>query len=59
MLINSGLIYKVNSVIKPNIPLIAYDEPSKFKLYLVDIGLLSALLNLSASCLLEKNTLFT
>lgn len=59
MLINSGLIYKVNSVIKPNIPLIAYDEPSKFKLYLFDIGLLSTLSNLSASCLLEKNTLFT
>ncbi|MDR0485918.1 MAG: DUF4143 domain-containing protein, partial [Elusimicrobiota bacterium] len=39
---DSGLIYKINRISLPNIPLAAYLEAAIFKLYMPDIGLLSA-----------------
>lgn len=57
-LIDCGLIHKINNVTKPSIPLKAYADMSAFKLYLVDVGLLSALSELDAQSLLTGNDLF-
>jgi uncharacterized protein len=53
-----GLIHKVHNVSKPAIPLKAYENLSAFKLFLVDIGLLSALSALDVKTLLEGNSIF-
>ena len=57
-LTDCGLIHKVNNVSKPGIPLKAYEEFNVFKLFLVDVGLLSAMTDLDAKTLLEGNTVF-
>lgn len=57
-LIDSGLILKVNNVTKPAIPLKAYEDFGAFKLYLVDIGLLSAMTDLDVKSLLVGNDMF-
>lgn len=57
-LIDCGLIHKVNNVSKPGIPLKAYEEFNVFKLFLVDVGLLSAMTDLDVKTLLEGNSLF-
>ncbi len=57
-LIEAGLIYKVPLISTPKIPLSAYADINSFKIYLVDIGLLGAMSNLSAQTLLHDNELF-
>ena len=57
-LIDCGLIHKVNNVTKPSIPLKAYEEMNAFKLYLVDVGLLSAMTDLDVQSQLTGNDLF-
>jgi predicted AAA+ superfamily ATPase len=57
-LIDCGLIHKVNNVTKPAIPLKAYEDFGAFKLFLVDVGLLSAMTDLDVKSLLEGNDLF-
>jgi uncharacterized protein len=57
-LIDCGLIHKVNNVTKPSIPLKAYEDMSAFKLYLVDVGLLSAMADLDLQSILAGNDLF-
>lgn len=54
-----GLITKVYRVNKPAMPLKAYIEFSAFKLYLLDVGLLSAMSDLDARTILEGNRIFT
>lgn len=58
-LIDCGLIYKIDRVNKPNIPLIAYQDASAFKLYILDVGLLGAMTRIDAKILLEGNEIFT
>lgn len=58
-LIDCGLIYKIDRVNKPNIPLIAYQDTSAFKLYILDVGLLGAMTRMDAKILLEGNEIFT
>lgn len=58
-LIDAGLVYKVNRVNKPNFPLNAYQDFAAFKLYILDVGLLSAMTNLSKEILLEGSEIFT
>lgn len=58
-LMDCGLIHKVYRVKKPAMPLKAYMEFSAFKVYLSDIGLLSALSELDAKTILEGNAVFT
>jgi predicted AAA+ superfamily ATPase len=53
-----GLIHKVYNISKPAIPLKAYENFSAFKLFLVDVGLLSALSALDIKTLLEGNSIF-
>jgi predicted AAA+ superfamily ATPase len=55
-LADCGLVYKVNNVTKPVVPLKAYEEFNTFKLYTVDIGLLSAMSNLDIRSLLDETT---
>lgn len=57
-LIDCGLIYKVSSISKPALPLKAYTDENAFKLYMVDIGLLSAMSDLDAKALLQGNNVF-
>lgn len=58
-LLDCGLIHKGYRVSKPGLPLIAYMEMNVFKLYFVDVGLLSAMCDLDARTLLEGNRVFT
>ena len=57
-LIDCGLVHKVNKVSKPSIPLNAYTDFSAFKLFLVDIGLITAMGNIDAKTLLKGNAIF-
>ncbi len=53
-----GLVHKVNRVTVPNLPLKAYEDLRAFKLFFVDIGLLSCLAGLRQNVLLDGNELF-
>ena len=55
---DSGLVYKVTRISKPNLPIKAYEDIDIFKLYMVDVGLLGALSNLSANCSLFNSLPF-
>ena len=57
-LIDCGLIHKVNRVTKPAISLKAYEDFSAFKLFIVDVGLLGAMVDMDVKTLLEGNSLF-
>lgn len=54
-----GLVHKVPRVSKPALPLKGYANTGAFKLYLCDIGLLSAMSVLDARTLLQGDALFT
>ncbi|MCD7751272.1 MAG: ATP-binding protein [Lachnospiraceae bacterium] len=58
-LLDCGLIQKGYRVSKPGLPLIAYMEMNTFKLYFLDVGLLTAMCELDARTLLEGNRIFT
>ena len=53
-----GLVLKSTRIKKPGMPLIAYMEMSTFKIYMLDVGLLSARGDLDAKILLERNRIF-
>lgn len=55
---DAGLVYQVNRIKKPDLPLIAYQNLDAFKLFIVDVGLLSALTNLDVKTILEKTQIF-
>ncbi len=57
-LTDAGLLLKNCRITKPEIPLIAFEEPSIFKLFLADVGLLSAMCNINIGLLIQKNDLF-
>ena len=57
-LMDCGLIHKVEQISKPSIPLAAYANPRAFKLFLLDIGLLSTLSCLDLKSILNGNTIF-
>jgi predicted AAA+ superfamily ATPase len=52
-------VHKICRVTKPAIPLKAYEDRSAFKLFLVDIGLLTAMGDIDAKTLLEGNSIFS
>ena len=58
-LIDSGLIYKINRLAKPFLPIKGYQESNIFKLFLLDVGLLSAMSKLDRRILLDGDELFT
>lgn len=57
-LIDCGLVHQVHRVTAPNLPLKAYEDLKAFKLFLVDVGLLSCMVRLNQSVLLNGNSLF-
>jgi predicted AAA+ superfamily ATPase len=56
---NAGIVHKINKISKPHLPVSSYCDPSSFKIYLADIGMLRVKSNLSAAVFLDKNKLFT
>ena len=58
-LMDCGHVYKVSRVTKPAIPLKAYEDRSAFKLFMVDVGLLTAMGDVDAKTLLEGNAIFS
>ncbi len=58
-LADAGLVYKCLNVKAPRLPLSGYKEDNIFKLYVLDTGLLGAMLNLSARTIVEGNSLFS
>ena len=57
-LTDCGLVHKVHRVTTPNIPLKAYEDLKAFKLFLLDVGLLSCMVRLRQDTLLDGNDLF-
>ena len=57
-LIDAGLIYKVNRVTKPAMPLKFYEELDAFKLFMLDIGLLGAMVEAPAKAILIGDDIF-
>lgn len=53
-----GLVHMIHRVNTPNIPLKAYEDLKAFKLFLVDVGLLSCMVRLNQKVLLDGNELF-
>ncbi len=53
-----GLVYQVHRVTAPNLPLKAYEDMKAFKLFVVDVGLLSCMVRLRADTLLDGNDMF-
>jgi len=57
-LTDCGLVHKVHRVSAPSLPLKAYEDLKAFKLFLVDVGLLSCMVGLRQDVLLSGNALF-
>lgn len=57
-LTDCGLVHKVHRITAPNLPLKAYEDLKAFKLFLVDVGLLSCMAGLRQDVLLDGNELF-
>ena len=53
-----GLIYQIYRVNKPELPLKSYIDLKAFKLFVLDVGLLSYMTNLSPKIILNKNEIF-
>lgn len=57
-LLDCGLIHKCQRIKKPGIPLVSYMDMPSFKMYFIDVGLLSAMTKMDVRVLLEKNRVF-
>ncbi|MCL2672301.1 MAG: ATP-binding protein [Clostridiales bacterium] len=57
-LCDCGLVHKVHRVNAPNVPLKAYEDLKAFKLFMLDVGLLSCMTRLRQDTLLDRNELF-
>jgi predicted AAA+ superfamily ATPase len=53
-----GLVYEVNRVSLPHYPLVSYAENDHFKLYMLDLGLLSAMASLDIDAFLDRDSAF-
>ncbi len=53
-----GLVHKVSRITTPHIPLKAYENLKSFKLFMLDVGLLTCMSGLDAKVLLEGDNLF-
>ena len=58
-LVDARLVHKIYRSTAPGLPISAYDDLSAFKIYLVDVGLLRKLAQLSSTAFGEGNRLFT
>ncbi len=53
-----GLVHKVHRINAPNLPLAAYEDTKAFKLFVLDVGLMSCMTGLGQRVLVDKNELF-
>ena len=58
-LVDSGILLKSYRVSKPEMPLIAYQDMSAFKLFFNDVGLLAAKSNIDLKTIVLGNDIFT
>lgn len=58
-LVGAGLVYKVTRVSEPKMPLKFYEEKDMFKLFMLDVGLMGAMVDAPAKDVLAANRLFT
>lgn len=58
-LVDAGLVYKVNRLSKVGLPIKFYAEKDAFKLFLLDIGLLGAMVDVTPSLVLIGNHIFS
>ena len=58
-LVDAGLLYKVERVRDPKLPLKFYADSNAFKLYMLDIGLLGAMVDTSAAQVIIGDSVFT
>ncbi|MCX6250828.1 MAG: DUF4143 domain-containing protein [Bacteroidetes bacterium] len=58
-LTDCGLVHKIQRISKAAIPLVAYQDPSAFKLFILDVGLLSAMGGLTKQTILQGNSIFS
>lgn len=56
---NAGLIHVVDNLKTPKLPLSAYADFTKFKIYLLDTGLLAAMLNIGSGLIVKPSALFS
>lgn len=57
-LTDCGLVHKVQRVTTPSLPLKAYEDLKAFKLFILDVGLLSCMVRLNQTVILDGNDLF-
>lgn len=55
---DAGLIYQVYKITKPGLPIGAYEDLDSFKLFVLDVGLLGALVSLDAKTILDRYEIF-
>jgi len=55
---DAGLILKTHRISTPKLPVDAYKEPNAYKLFLLDVGLLSTMAHLPPKVILEGSRLF-
>ena len=58
-LIDAGIVIKTAIISRPFMPLSAYADPSSFKLYFSDVGLLGAMAKVSASSIISGDEKYT
>jgi hypothetical protein len=56
---DAGMIYRINNISKPGMPLNAYSNPNAFKVYACDCGLLRRLALLPPSAILDNTSNYT
>jgi len=57
-LLDAELIYRVNQITTPKLPLKSYGDREAFKVYLLDVGLLAAMCRLPARIIVDGDHLF-
>ena len=56
---DAGLIHRLSRIETPRLPISSYADSNAFKIYHLDVGLLTAMTDLGTRTLLEKNDVFT
>ncbi len=57
-LIDAGLIYRVHRATSPTVPLKFYEDPSVFKLCMLDVGLMGAMTDAPAESIIIGDSIF-
>lgn len=58
-LMDAGLVYRVPRVNKPSLPLKFYEDQNAFKLFMLDVGLMGAMVEASAESMLVGDNVFS